>query len=282
MRAFDVLKASGRTEPYDRSKIEGSLRRAGADAATVHRVLTAAERRFHPGISTQRILAIVMELLGKEESRATSLYDLKEGIRRMGPAGYSFETYVSELLREYGYAVKVRQMIQGRCASHEIDVVAEREDTVPPRSLLVECKYHRSGGTVVDLKETLYTWARLLDINEVEGERRFTAAMLVSNTRLSGDAARFAACRGIEVLAWKMPAGKGLEEMIRGKCLYPVTILRTAAALGADVFSKAGLMLVKDLAALEAPALSARLRLPLARAEALLGEARSIASRSPC
>jgi len=44
---------------------------------------------------------------------------------RLGPAGYSFETYIGELLKEQGHQVMLRQMVRGLCVEHEIDVISE-------------------------------------------------------------------------------------------------------------------------------------------------------------
>ncbi len=275
--AFEVVKASGRTEAYDRQKILDSLARAGADQITAERILSGAEQRFHPGISTKKIFGTVMDLLEKEEHRAASVYDLKGSIRRLGPAGYSFETFVGEILREYGHRVRLRQAISGKCADHEIDVVAESGTGGKRQVRLVECKYHLTAGTMVDLKEMLYTWARLLDINERPGlERPFDGIMLVSNTRTSPDATRFARCRGIEILSWSYPPGAGLEVLIKDRSLYPVTILRSAAPFGPDFFSKAGFMLAKDFVGRDPGDLSIRLHIPLPRITALIKEAEGL------
>jgi hypothetical protein len=271
---FHVLKASGKKEAYDRRKILGSLRRAGADNRMAEKILTTAEKDFYPGITTGKILSTVMELLEREQKKTACLYDLKGGMRRLGPAGFNFETYVGEILREYGHRVKLRQKVPGRCVSHEIDLVTESvtEDSTVIR--LMECKFHRSPGTLVDLKEMMYTWARLEDINSrADLEKPYDGITIISNTRASKEARAYAQCQGMEILTWRHPPGGGLEELIRAKGLYPVTILPSVSSLKTDIFSRAGLMLVKDFPSQEPRDLAEELHISRKKAEAIIREA---------
>ena len=52
--------------------------------------------------------------------------------------------------------------MKGKCASHEIDVIADKGDSL---RYMIECKYHNSQGIYTGLKEALYTHARFLDLN---------------------------------------------------------------------------------------------------------------------
>lgn len=280
LTGFNVVKASGRTEPYDRRKILGSLRRAGAGDSMARAVLEEAEKSFHQGISTKKIFKTVMNILEKHESRATCLYDLKGSIRRLGPAGYPFETYIGEILREYGHRIMLRQVIPGRCATHEIDIVAESDHGGHAEIRLVECKYSRTAGNLVDLKEMMYTWARFVDINEREDlDRKYDGIIMASNNRASKEALKFASCRGVEVLSWNYPPGKGLEQLIQEKDLYPVTILPSASSLDPEIFSKAGLTLVKDFPGQDPGELAIELHIPPPTVAAIIREAGLALSR---
>jgi len=271
---FHVLKASGKKEAYDRKKILGSLRRAGADDNLGEKILATAEKDFYPGITTGKILSTVMELLEGEQRKTACLYDLKGGMRRLGPAGFNFETFVGEILREYGHRVMLRQKIPGRCVRHEIDLVTESVTEGRTVVRLMECKFHRSPGTLVDLKEMMYTWARLEDINAREGPGRpYDGITMVSNTRASKEARAYARCQGMDILTWRQPPGGGLEELIRAKGLYPVTILTSVSNLKTDIFSRAGLMLVKDFPSQEPRELAEELHISRQKAEAIIREA---------
>jgi len=44
----------------------------------------------------------------------------------LGPSGFPFENYLSQILNEIGYKVQVGKIINGKCVTHEIDVIAEK------------------------------------------------------------------------------------------------------------------------------------------------------------
>jgi len=244
-----VVKADGSTEEFQPRKILRTMRSAGASDEAAKRVLKEIEGVAYDGITTREILKRVKALLQKGELRTAMRYDLKSAMMRMGPAGFAFETFISEILSNYGYKTKLRSILQGRCVQHEVDVVAEMTSGAA-RRCLIECKYHNMAGLSVELKDVLYTYARFLDLNEgsdIGKGERFDEVWLVSNTRPSPAAAKYASCRGMKLLCWRCPKGRGLEEMIAGKKLYPVTILRSVDRITLNNLFLAGLMLAKDL-----------------------------------
>jgi len=244
-----VVKADGSTEEFQPRKILRTMRSAGASDEAAKRVLKEIEGVAYDGITTREILKRVKALLQKGELHTAMRYDLKGAMMRMGPAGFAFETFISEILSNYGYKTKLRSILQGRCVQHEVDVIAERTSGAA-RRCLIECKYHNMAGLSVELKDVLYTYARFLDLNEgskIGKGERFDEVWLVSNTRPSHDAAKYASCRGMKLLCWRCPKGRGLEEMIAEKKLYPVTILRSVDRITFNNLYLAGLMLAKDL-----------------------------------
>lgn len=110
---------------------------------------------------------------------------------------------------------------------------------------MVECKYHNFGGAYTGLKESLYTHARFLDLNEGGGQT-FDKEMLVSNTKVSQDVLQYSSCIGQEVLSWRYPPEKGLEKLIDDKGLYPMTILQLNS-FELNAFSKINLMIAQNL-----------------------------------
>jgi hypothetical protein len=116
-----------------------------------------------------------------------------------------------------GFEPMVRQRLSGRCVIHELDVVYSDKSG----KKFAEMKYHNQYGIYTGLKEAMYTYMRLLDLNE--GKQGFAGAELVSNTKVSDDAIGFARCRGMGIIAWKYPPGRGLEVVIEEMKLYPIT-----------------------------------------------------------
>ena len=47
---------------------------------------------------------------------------------KLGPTGYPFEDFIAKLLQADGYETKVRQILKGECITHEIDVIAEKNN----------------------------------------------------------------------------------------------------------------------------------------------------------
>ncbi len=241
-----IRKASGAIEEFNTDKVVTAILRSGGTPDMADRVIKNLEKRLYNGISTREIYKITFGILNREQPSLASRYDLKGAIMRLGPAGFPFETYLGEVLAEHGYKVKLRQRIQGKCVEHEIDIILNRDD----EHTMVECKYHKDYGTYTGLKETLYTYARFLDMEECGREGRcedFTGVWLATNTKFSSDAIRYSRCRGVRLLGWRYPPEEGIENLIESKGLYPITILRKLDRSSKKRLSDANLMLLKDL-----------------------------------
>jgi hypothetical protein len=241
-----VVKASGETEEFKEGKIKGTCLRAGASRELAERIAREVKRNSYDGVSTREILRMTLRLLKKEMPHVASRYDLKGSIFRLGPAGFTFEHFVGEILKEYGFSTKLNSLIRGACVRHEIDVVATRED----KNHMIECKYHNLPGTYTGLKVALYTYARFADLRD--GWKRglcqkFDQPWLVCNTKFSRDATQYARHKGLKLIGWKYPYMQGLEAMIEKKKLYPITILRSLDRRSQIKLSNAGLVLVVDL-----------------------------------
>ncbi len=127
---------------------------------------------------------------------------------QMGPAGFPFESFISQILSNYGYVIGVRKEIHGKWGKHEIDVIAELKD----KRFMVECKYHHRRGIHTSLKSSLYTHGRFLDLSE-----NFDGEILSCNTKLSDDVLEYATCIGQNLLCWKHPTSTSLEKMLMKK-----------------------------------------------------------------
>jgi len=244
----EVLKKSGLREPFNSNKVMRAVMRSGASRETAQKVVDKVEAKIYDGITTHDIYDITFRILDRERHSLASLYDLKRAIMRLGPAGYSFETYLGEILGEHGLSIKLRQILRGGCGVHEIDVVWEEKKG---DYALVECKYHNAEGVYTGLKSALYTYARFLDLREGWEESKrgycFTSVMLATNTKFSSASLEYSTCRGVRLLGWQYPKGAGINTLIDQKKLYPLTILRKVDPVSKRKFSDAGIMMVKDL-----------------------------------
>ncbi len=232
-----VIKYSGEKEEFNPEKVKRTLLRAGAPEKLAEEIVKEVESQIYEGITTKEIYNLVIKLL-KKAKPVQIKYGLKGAIMQLGPAGYAFENYIAEILREYGYRTELRREIAGECVMHEIDIIARKEE----KTYMIECKYHNSLGTFTKLKEVLYTYARFLDL-----KNHFDQVWLVSNTKVSQEGIKYGNCVGMKIISWRYPENGSLEKLIENKKLYPITILPAVDDKVLEKFFHANIMLVKDL-----------------------------------
>lgn len=165
----------------------------------------------------------------------------------LGPSGYPFEKFIGALFSARGYDVKVGQVLNGRCVTHEVDVVATKGDEL----VLVECKYHNLAGVNVDVKVPLYIHSRFQDLLDngalKEPQNRFLG-WIATNSRFSDDAESFGRCKGINLLSWNFPNGNGLKDLIDELRLYPITCLFSLSNGEKKFLLESGIVMAKEIA----------------------------------
>ena len=223
-----IRKADGTEDEFDPTRLEQSLRRAGAGEHTAKRIAEDISLSLVDGTPTKEVYARAFTLLRKEARPVAARYALRRALLELGPTGHPFEDFIGRLFQKEGWQLKTRQMIRGKCVTHEVDFYASH----PERNefLAAELKYHNDPGYKTDLKVALYVKARFEDIFSCDPAVRacpIDRGMLVTNTKFTSDAVSFAECAGVELLGWSYPLGNGLfERMCRAK-IYPVTTLTT-------------------------------------------------------
>lgn len=244
--SIKIKKATGRIEDFNEQKLLNSLVRSGADPASAREVVNEVIRQIKPHMSTKKIYRLAYKYL-KQYNRATVLrYSLKEALLRLGPSGYPFEKYVGEILRNSGYNVRVGVILEGKCVSHEVDVLAENNEEI----IFTECKYRNNAEGAHDVKTALYVHARhedLLAVLKKKYSKRKLTGWLVTNTRFTDDAIQYAECSGMKVLSWGYPKKKSLEKMIEEGRLYPVTVLAGLNARQIHTLIEHDIFLMRDL-----------------------------------
>jgi len=221
-----VRKASGNEEQFETYKLERSLRNAGADDNLVQDIVKNIAEWITSGLTTKKIYSRAFSLLRKTETGVAVRYKLKQAIMELGPSGYPFEDYIGYLFEKQGYEVKVGQVIEGHCVTHEMDVIA----TDKKIQHLVECKYSSDQGKQISVQVPLYVRSRVDDIIKKRKESPDYAdfsfsGWVVTNTRFSADSLKYGKCSGLYMLAWDYPHGNGLKDLIERLQIYPITIL---------------------------------------------------------
>jgi len=132
---------------------------------------------------------------------------------------------VSAILNYSGYKTEVGTILQGKCVSHEIDVIARKNS----ETTIIECKFHSEQDLNCNVKIPLYINSRYLDVKAnwhtiSKDKVPLTQGWLVTNTRFTKDALRYGNCCGLYLLSWDYPKNNGLKDRIDRLGLYPITV----------------------------------------------------------
>lgn len=246
---IDIIKSSGRAERFDSRKLTSSLVRAGAPEDVAADIADEVSRQAEPSMSSKAVYRMAKRLLRRHNRASGMKYSLKKALADLGPAGYRFEHYIGRILKAHGYEVELNRIVQGLCVSHEVDVIANKAN----EHFIIECKYHSNGGNTTDVKVALYVQSRFLDIKQAfdkspEHSGAVHRGWLVTNTRCTSDAMRYAECVGLKVMSWRHPEAESLARMIESRRLYPVTILPAARKKVLEVLFQRDFVLAKDIA----------------------------------
>jgi Holliday junction resolvase-like predicted endonuclease len=239
---FNVTKSSGIQEPFSYEKYHRSLLNSGLSEDEIQHVFSAIKPLLHKGISTQELYEKTYDFLKKIKRRSASLYSLKNALRELGPTGFPFEQLVGKILEHEGYSIQTDITMQGKCVSHEIDVLAQKND----ESTIVECKFHNLVGTKSDVRVTLYVRARYDDIAATQQKALPTRCMLVTNTQFTTQAIQYGECANIKLLAWGYPYDRGIEKLIDHYVLYPITVLTDLKKRERELLLNAGIVLCSE------------------------------------
>lgn len=244
-----IIKASGDRVRFSRQKLIRSLRRSGATASIANSVADkVASKIVHDKTTTEDIYGRAYQLLRKmKEQPIASRYSLKKAIMALGPTGYPFEQFLGEIFKRRGYQVQVGVTVQGMCTTHEIDVIAIKENV----HALVEAKFHNQTGIYTDVKIPLYIHSRFEDVREkllADGDTHDThEPWIVTNTHFTSSAIEYGECKGLKLLGWRYPESGGLETMIEEAGLHPITCLSSLSTKEKNDFLKNNVVLCQDL-----------------------------------
>jgi hypothetical protein len=247
-KVIRVTKMSGDQVLFDEEKLRRSLRRARADEDIINEVITKVKTELYDSMPTKDIYKLAFSYLKKHSSFSASRYKLKTAILELGPSGFPFEKYIAELLKFKNYSTEVGTIVQGHCVTHEIDIIALKED----RQLIIECKFHSDQRRYCDIKVPLYIHSRFKDVELKLKEKqpqsnKIYLGGLVTNTRFSSDALQYGNCMGMFMLSWDYPLNKSLKMLIDQSGLHPVTSLLELTRSEKEQLLAGGIVLCRDL-----------------------------------
>ncbi len=273
-----ITKADGSREEFDKEKLRASLRRAGAKKTAIDSIVAEVEAVMHEGIRTNEIYRHAFSHLREEDTSVVARYALRRALFGLGPSGFPFEAFLSRLFEAEGYNTRVGIVLQGKCAKHEIDLAAYKDD----HAFIAEAKFHNRPGLRSDLKVAMYSYARLTDLSEQKicsadicGVKNLK---IVTNTKFTSAAVKYAKCSGVDLLSWEYPKQNNLFDLIDKHRLYPLTVLQSITQSQKKLLLADGLIVCEDL--LRQKNKLKQLSLSKKRMETLLSEVSQLSSQS--
>lgn len=274
--SFTVAKADGTSEPFNVQKLRHSLQRSGATEVEIDSIVAEVEALLYDGIGTQEIYRHAFELLRNSEVVVAARYSLRRALFNLGPTGFPFEDFLSRLFAFEGYTTKTRVILQGNCAEHELDVAAYKSD----HSFVAEAKFHSQPGMKTDLQVALYSFARLHDLKNAKICSQdicgITELMIITNTKFTSSAEKYALCSGLKLLSWDYPKENNLHDRIQRSGMYPVTVLQTLSMSQKRALIDRGVIVCSDLIA--QPQLLRHAHISPKRMEMVLSEAQKLST----
>ena len=245
-----IIKISGEQVEYQQDKLVRSLKKSGANDDVVSEVLQSIEPQLYDGIPTKKIFKLAFQYLKNHSNVHAARYNLKTAMTALGPAGFYFEKYISKIHESLGYKTQINLTFNGKCVSHEIDVLMLKDDFLT----MIECKFHSGNEAKTDVKVPMYILSRFNDLNERKynlfGQLRYiNFCLIVTNNKFTEDALIFAKCSNLKMLSWNYPNQNGLREIIDKLKLYPITCLTTLTSVEKEKLLAINVITVKDLLA---------------------------------
>ncbi len=269
-----IVKADGGVEEFKPQKLVASLKKAGAKPAEVSRILRQVETSLRDGMRTQMIYQKAFQLLRETEEPIAARYSLRRAVFSLGPTGFPFEDFLGRIFEAEGYRTKRRLILKGKCATHEIDLAAYS----PSDTFIAEAKFHARPGIKSDLQVAMYSYARFLDLASTQICKADTCGIVslrvVTNTKFTHAAVKYAECSGIRLLSWDYPRRESLHEKIERYKTYPITVLTHLSTNQKQALLMKGTILCSDIT--KNPSVLHEMNLPRSKFEAVLHEAQSL------
>lgn len=243
-----IKKSTGESVKFSIDKLKSSLKNSGADHTLIETITNNVRDELYQGISTKEIYNRAFALLKSAKSHLASRYKLKKAIYELGPTGFPFERYIAAILEASGFLVQVGEIIEGKCVKHEIDLLANKDQS----TIIVECKFHGEMGLNCNVKIPLYINSRFKDVqekwnNQSDHKTKVSQGWVVTNTRFTEDAKTYGNCVGLYLLSWDYPKNNGLKERIDSLKLYPITTSTLLTKREKQFLLNRDVVLCKDL-----------------------------------
>ena len=269
-----ITKADGTTEFFKIEKLRRSLRRSGATPAEVNSIVDTIASELYEGIQTQEIYRRAFSLLREREVPVAARYSLRRALFGLGPSGFPFERFLARLFTAEGYNTKTGIILQGKCAPHEIDVAAYKDN----HSFVGEAKFHARPGIKTDLQVAMYSYARLLDLKGRQICQEDICSIkefwLITNTKFTKTAEEYANCVGVPLLSWDYPRQNNLHDRIQRSKVYPITVMQSLTSSQIATLLSYDIVICKDI--IENQPVLRHLHISESKQQSIIAEAKNI------
>ena len=232
MAGILIKKEDGALEAFDAEKLRQSLLRSNTSIISADSIVKKIEEKLTPEISTHEIYREAFELLKRTEKASALRYSIRRSLIGLGPSGFPFEKFIEKVFQKKGYKTMVGVTLDGNCVEHEIDVVA-----LSPKNelFLTEVKFHNELYLKSDTKVALYIKARFDDLKDLEfnlfsQKLKPTRMLLVTNTKFTDNAVKYAECAGLDLISWDYPQKGNLHSLVYETDTYPISILESLSS----------------------------------------------------
>ena len=241
-----VKKKTGTAEMFNSKKLCDSMTMVGASNHLAKQICGIVQESVDSGTSSEQIFETTSRYLAEYNPGMAALYRLERGLAALGPSGFIFEQYVEAIMKVMGYRTETNVYLDGEAVTHEIDVWAEKGNTV----FIVEAKYRNDFKTKTHINQIMYADSRLEDIRRRavrNGDHREYYMWVITNTRFTDNAINYIRYRDIQLLGWDYPKYINLMKIVYEKKLYPVTVLPSINNKIMQHFSNEHIILVRQL-----------------------------------
>lgn len=276
---IQIRKYSGEWDAFDVNKLINSLRRSKADETLVQEIANEIKNKVTHGMTTKEIYQTAFKMLKRKARVSASRYKLKKALMELGPSGYPFEKFIGKLLEHEGFQTQVGVIVQGKCVTHEVDVIAEKDH----KHYMMECKYHSDQGRFCNVKIPLYINSRFQDVmaqweKQPGHQYKFHQGGVFTNTRFTTDAIDYGNCVGLMLVSWDYPAESSLKLRIDRAGLHPLTSLTTLTKSEKSKLLQEGIVLCRQVA--DNPQLLVKVGIDKKRHKRILEDSRALCSTS--
>lgn len=242
-----VKKHSGEIVSYNRGKLVSSLQNSGATKEVAEQIIQEVESQFYNGITSREIFKIAFKKLKSYSKAHAARYNLKNGILKLGPAGFYFEKFIARIFELENYQTVTNVFLEGNCISHEIDLIVKKESHLA----MIECKFHGSQEAKTDVKVPMYILSRFNDVKNINytvfnQNENLNKCWLVTNNKFTSEAIKFGECSGLNLLSWNYPLGKSLKDLVSKYNVYPITCLTTLTQAEKEILLLENILTVHD------------------------------------